>query len=63
MPPSTQSIEHPALALLAHCRAIISVARQHRSELAGPKRLASEIAFLPAAQSKATRTRALFDML
>ena len=43
------AMPHPALALLARYRAILSAAWQARHELAGPKRLADEAAFLPAA--------------
>jgi hemolysin D len=42
---------HPVMELLARYRAIFSAAWQHRTELAGPKRLADETAFLPAALS------------
>jgi len=42
---------HPALDLLARYKAIFSAAWTHRHELAGPKRLADEAAFLPAALS------------
>lgn len=42
---------HPAIDLLARYRAIFRAAWQHRSELAGPARLADEQAFLPAALS------------
>lgn len=42
---------HPAIELLARYRAIFSAAWQHRDELAGPKRMADEAAFLPAALS------------
>lgn len=43
--------EHPALELLARYKAVFMAAWAHRSELAGPSRLADEIAFLPAALS------------
>ena len=46
---SIPALPHPALALLARYRAILSAAWQARHELAGPKRLADEAAFLPAA--------------
>jgi hemolysin D len=46
-----QALPHPALALLARYRAIFSAAWAARHELAGPKRLADEAAFLPAALS------------
>ena len=42
---------HPARELLARYKAIFQAAWQHRAELAGPQRLADEIAFLPAALS------------
>ncbi len=42
---------HPAVELLARYRAICSAAWQMRHELAGPKRMADEAAFLPAALS------------
>ena len=42
---------HPAIELLARYRAIFKAAWQHRTELAGPARLADEQAFLPAALS------------
>ena len=42
---------HPVLELLARYRAILGHAWAHRSELAGPARLADEVAFLPAALS------------
>lgn len=42
---------HPAIELLARYRAIFAAAWQHRHELAGPKRMADEAAFLPAALS------------
>jgi hemolysin D len=45
------SVRHPALELLSRYRAIFRAAWQHRHELAGPKRLADEAAFLPAALS------------
>ena len=44
---------HPVLELLARYRAIFSHAWAHRTELAGPARLADEVAFLPAALSLA----------
>ncbi len=49
----TESVQqsHPATALLARYKAIFSAAWAHRAELAGPKRLADEAAFLPAALS------------
>jgi hemolysin D len=42
---------HPVLELVARYRAIFGHAWAHRSELAGPARLADEVAFLPAALS------------
>jgi hemolysin D len=43
--------QHPTLELLARYRAIFQHAWTHRAELAGPARLADEVAFLPAALS------------
>jgi hemolysin D len=43
--------QHPTLELLARYQAILQHAWQHRAELAGPARLADELAFLPAALS------------
>ena len=43
--------KHPVFELLARYKAIFKVAWAHRAELAGPSRLADEIAFLPAALS------------
>ena len=42
---------HPALELLARYRAVLAAAWRQRAELAGPSRLADEMAFLPAALS------------
>ena len=42
---------HPAGELLGRYRAVFRAAWQHRHELAGPRRLADEAAFLPAALS------------
>ncbi len=42
---------HPIRDLLTRYRAVLRAAWQHRAELAGPKRLADEAAFLPAALS------------
>ncbi|WP_228778514.1 MULTISPECIES: HlyD family type I secretion periplasmic adaptor subunit [unclassified Polaromonas] len=42
---------HPVIALLARYRAIFAAAWAHRDELAGPRRLSDEAAFLPAALS------------
>ena len=47
----TNQLPHPALDLLARYKAIFQAAWQARHELAGPKRLADEAAFLPAALS------------
>ncbi len=47
----TLATNHPALELLARYKAILQTAWQARHELAGPKRLADEAAFLPAALS------------
>ncbi|WP_418317603.1 hypothetical protein [Piscinibacter sakaiensis] len=43
--------QHPAIELLARYRAVFAAAWAARLELAGPRRLASELAFLPAALS------------
>lgn len=43
------ALRHPALELLARYRAVFAAAWAARHELAGPKRLADEAAFLPAA--------------
>jgi hemolysin D len=48
---NTTAQRHPALDLLARYKAIFQAAWQARHELAGPKRLADETAFLPAALS------------
>ncbi|RSZ31623.1 HlyD family type I secretion periplasmic adaptor subunit [Variovorax beijingensis] len=45
------SVRHPAIELLGRYRAVFRAAWQHRHELAGPKRLSDEAAFLPAALS------------
>lgn len=42
---------HPTLELLSRYKAIFSAAWEHRKELAGPARMADEVAFLPAALS------------
>ena len=47
--PAEATRRHPALDLLARYRAIFSAAWAMRRELAGPQRLADEVAFLPAA--------------
>ncbi|MFM9928426.1 biotin/lipoyl-binding protein, partial [Variovorax sp. H27-G14] len=49
--PNARDMRHPAFELLARYRAIFKAAWQHRHELAGPKRLSDEAAFLPAALS------------
>ncbi|WP_137895071.1 HlyD family type I secretion periplasmic adaptor subunit [Ramlibacter sp. 2FC] len=48
---SDTALKHPARELLARYGAILRAAWQARHELAGPSRLADEIAFLPAALS------------
>lgn len=45
------NLRHPVADLLARYRAVLGAAWQVRHELAGPKRLADEAAFLPAALS------------
>ncbi|MEZ2299337.1 HlyD family type I secretion periplasmic adaptor subunit [Variovorax sp. RCC_210] len=45
------SVRHPVFELLGRYRAIFNAAWRHRHELAGPRRLADEAAFLPAALS------------
>lgn len=47
----TAALRHPAIELLARYRAILGAAWEVRRELTGPKRLADETAFLPAALS------------
>ncbi len=42
---------HPTLELISRYKAVFSAAWQHRKELAGPARMADEVAFLPAALS------------
>ena len=42
---------HPTIDLLARYKAVFQAAWSHRAELAGPSRMADEIAFLPAALS------------
>lgn len=42
---------HPMLELLARYKAVFKAAWEHRHELAGPRRMADEVAFLPAALS------------
>ena len=46
-----KALRHPALELLGRYRAVFQAAWAMRHELAGPKRLADETAFLPAALS------------
>ncbi|MEJ8836101.1 HlyD family type I secretion periplasmic adaptor subunit [Ramlibacter sp. AN1133] len=48
---STASQQHPLLVLLARYSAVFRAAWQVRHELAGPRRIADETAFLPAALS------------
>ncbi|MEP6824171.1 MAG: HlyD family type I secretion periplasmic adaptor subunit, partial [Ramlibacter sp.] len=50
-PALAQRAVHPAIELLSRYRAILGAAWRARHELAGPKRLADETAFLPAALS------------
>ncbi|MDP9606347.1 hemolysin D [Variovorax sp. YR750] len=45
------SVRHPVFELLGRYRAVFKAAWKHRHELAGPKRLTDEAAFLPAALS------------
>ncbi|WP_422087316.1 HlyD family type I secretion periplasmic adaptor subunit [Variovorax sp.] len=45
------SVRHPVFELLGRYKAIFKAAWKHRHELAGPRRLADEAAFLPAALS------------
>ncbi|WP_038203759.1 HlyD family type I secretion periplasmic adaptor subunit [Xenophilus azovorans] len=49
--PAPAARRHPALDLLARYGAVFCAAWRHRHELAGPRRLADEVAFLPAALS------------
>jgi hemolysin D len=44
-------VHHPVIELLGRYRAVFRAAWKHRHELVGPKRLADEAAFLPAALS------------
>lgn len=44
-------MRHPVVELLARYKTVLGLAWEHRRELAGPKRLADEAAFLPAALS------------
>lgn len=48
---STARHRHPALQLLGRYRAVLKAAWDHRAELQGPRRLADEAAFMPAALS------------
>jgi hemolysin D len=48
---ATQTQQHPGLELLARYKAIFKAAWEARHDLAGPKRLSDEHAFLPAALS------------
>ncbi len=48
---NAQSVRHPVLELLARCLEVLKEAWARRHELAEPKRLADEAAFLPAARS------------
>ena len=50
-PSAAPEMPHPIKALLGRYAAVLKAAWQHRDELAGPKRLADERAFLPAALS------------
>lgn len=49
--PQVRDMRHPVLELLGRYGAIFKAAWKHRHELAGPKRLTDEAAFLPAALS------------
>ena len=51
VPAPAPPLRHPAIELLERYRAIFQAAWAHRTELAGPARLADERAFLPAALS------------
>jgi len=48
---TTQAQRHPAIELLARYKSVAQAAWAARDQLAGPKRLADEAAFLPAALS------------
>lgn len=48
---SSSEPKHPVFELLARYRAVFTAAWAHRAELAGPGRMADEMAFLPAALS------------
>ncbi len=49
--PTAAAPAHPVLELLRRYKSIIQIAWAHRTELAGPARMADEVAFLPAALS------------
>jgi hemolysin D len=49
--PHARDMRHPVFELLGRYRAIFKAAWTHRHELAGPRRLSDEAAFLPAALS------------
>ena len=51
MTPGAAPLRHPALELLLRYGAVLRAAWSVRRELAGPRRLADEAAFLPAALS------------
>ena len=48
---NTVKPSHPTIELLARYKAVLQAAWAHRAELAGPARMADEVAFLPAALS------------
>lgn len=48
---ATPMPRHPLIELWARYKAVFQAAWEHRTELAGPRRLADETAFLPAALS------------
>lgn len=50
-PGAAPALRHPMAELVARYRAVLAAAWQARTELAGPKRLTDELAFLPAALS------------
>ena len=50
-PSGSPGLRRPLIELLARYKAVFQAAWAHRAELAGPSRLADEIAFLPAALS------------
>jgi len=49
--PHARNMRHPAFELLGRYKAVFKAAWKHRHELAGPRRLSDEAAFLPAALS------------